>query len=445
MNPGKIIDAQPIDENLRYGEIYKDQSINTIFKYTADGSFQNAVHQCTGVGECRRVQTGTMCPSFKATREEVHSTRGRANALRLAMSGQLDKDALTSKGVIDALDLCLSCKACKSECPSNVDMAKLKSEIWQKKYDEQGITTRDRFIRDSAQLSAKFSGTFATSINTLQKTKLFRSILEKTIGIEKERILPSYASEPFYKWFNQRQITPAADAPKVVLFADTYLNYHEPNIGIAATQLLEAVGFEVLLANVGCCQRPKISQGFIRDAKKTGLDTAKKLDVYFQQGLKVVVCEPSCASALLDDLPDLIEDAALASRLQNQVQMIDVFLKDALDAGTIKGPLAIKADKVYIHGHCHQKALFGTKAMKTLLDQNQVEEIPSGCCGMAGSFGYEKEHYALSKKGGEEILFPAVQQLKATEDIIACGVSCRHQIEHFTGKKALHWVEIFKL
>ncbi len=444
MNPGKIIDAPPIDENLRYGTMYTDQKIDTVFKYLEDGNFQNAVHQCTGVGECRRVQTGTMCPSFKATREEVHSTRGRANALRLAMSGQLDQDALTSKGVVDALDLCLSCKACKSECPSNVDMAKLKSEVWQKKYDQQGIATRDRFVRDSSSIAARFAGAFAKPVNALQKTNFFRATLEKIMGIEKERILPTYAPQPFYKWFEKRKTSKTSKDLKVVLFADTYLNFHEPNIGIAATKLLEAAGYEVMLANVGCCQRPKLSHGFLRDAKKGGTETAKKLAAYFQQGLQVVVCEPSCASALMDDLPDLIDDPVLAKQLQEQVKMIDVFLQEAVEKGEINNSFSIKADKVFIHGHCHQKALFGTKAMKSMLPTDKVEEIPSGCCGMAGSFGYEKEHYALSKKIGEEILFPAVNQLKEKEAVIACGVSCRHQIEHFTGKKAIHWVEAFE-
>ncbi len=445
MNPGKIIDAQRIDENLRYGSAYTDQEVPTVFKYLEDGSFQNAVHQCTGVGECRRVQTGTMCPSFKATRDEVHSTRGRANALRLAMSGQLPQDALTSKGVIEALDLCLSCKACKSECPSNVDMAKLKSEVWQKKFDQHGIPLRDRFIRDSSTIAKRFAGALAKPINSFQKTALFRYGLEKVVGIEKERTLPAYAAESFYKWFENRPKSPTATLSKVVLFADTYLNFHEPNIGIAATQLLEALGYEVLIANIGCCQRPKLSNGFLKSAKKEGTTTANALDAYLKQGLSVVVCEPSCTSALVDDLPDLLEDRALANRLKNQVTMIDVFLLAELEKGHIQGPLPIKKDKVSIHGHCHQKALFGTKAMQALIDPNQVSEIPSGCCGMAGSFGYEKEHYALSKKIGAEILFPAANQLTHQESLVACGVSCRHQIEHFTNKRAIHWVEVFDL
>jgi len=363
---------------------------------------------CTGVGECRKMQGGTMCPSFKATRDEEHSTRGRANALRLAMSNQLD-NGLTNDEVVDALDLCLSCKACKSECPSNVDMGKLKGEVWQKKYDEKGIPLRDRFA-----------------------------------GIEKDRILPAYATQPFYKWFAKHYHPKQGVAKKVVLFADTYLNFHEPNIGIAATELLQSLGYEVILANVGCCQRPKISHGFLRDAKREGTKTVQKLDKYLQEGLTVVVCEPSCASALTDDLPDLIDDDGLAKRLKAQVKMIDVFILEEIEQGNIKKELQAKAKNIFVHGHCHQKAIYGTKAMKNLLSNNKVSEIPSGCCGMAGSFGYEKEHYELSKKIGAEILFPFINDnMKDGDALVACGFSCRHQIEHFTGKKAVHWVELF--
>ena len=442
MNPGKIIDAPPMDQNLRYGTVYKDNPVETFFKYREDGSFENAVHMCSGVGECRKLQGGTMCPSFRATREEAHSTRGRANVLRLGMSGQL-KNGLANEAIIDALDLCLSCKACKSECPSNVDMGKLKGEIWQKKYDEKGIPVRDRLVRDSPKMAAMFSGKLAAAVNRIQKTKTFRSIVEKIAGIEKERILPEYAPQPFYKWFAKNYSTKREANKKVVLFADTYLNFHEPNIGIAATHLLQSLGYEVILANVGCCQRTKISHGFLRDAKKEGTKTAQKLDKYFQQGLKVVVCEPSCTSALADDLPDLIDDDGLAQRLMKNVKMIDIFILEEIEKGNIKKELTTDIKNVFIHGHCHQKAIYGTKAMKYLLSDCHVEEIPSGCCGMAGSFGYEKEHYQLSEKIGNEVLLPFVNNMKEDEVLVACGVSCRHQIEHFTGKKALHWVELF--
>lgn len=447
MNPGKIIDAPPIGRNLRYGAAYKDNPVETVFRFREDGSFENAVHMCTGVGECRKMLGGTMCPSFKATRDEEHSTRGRANALRLAMSGQLSPAGLSDKRLLETLDLCLSCKACKSECPSNVDMAKLKSEVWQKKFDAYGIPWRDRFIGSSSGIAAAFSGLFAPLANRLQRNGIFRGLLDKTIGISRHRALPEYAAEPFYRWFEKNRGRSSAADKRVVLFADTFLNYHEPHIGIAATRLLQACGYDVLLANVGCCQRPRISHGFLRDAKRDGLQTALGLDEYLRQGLKVVVCEPSCASALNDDLPDLIEDEALARRLKTGIQMIDVFLHQERAAGKLDCTLEPRAGSTLIHGHCHQKALYGTHSMMALLsgDNRRIQEIPSGCCGMAGAFGYEKEHYELSEKIGEQVLFPAVRQMQEDEVLIACGASCRQQIRHFTGKKAAHWVETVRV
>lgn len=443
MNPGKIIDAQTIEHNLRYGTTYDAKEPETQFQYRKDQSFSASVDMCTGVGECRKMLGGTMCPSFKATRDEEHSTRGRANALRLAMSGQLGEEGLTSDRLHEALDLCLSCKACKSECPSNVDMAKLKSEVLQLRYDAHGISLRDRLIRDSSAAARRFSGWTAPVINFIQKTWLFRKGLEVLTQFDARRELPAYAAETFVHWFGKRTSSQNSGQAQVVLFADTYLNYHEPQVGKAAVTLLEQHGYEVLVADVGCCQRPRISHGFLKDAKVGGAAMAAQLDVYLQQGLPVLVCEPSCASALMDDLPDLLEDAALASRMEKQIHMIDVFLGNGKSKNQEVRVTGKLDRKILIHGHCHQKALYHTQSMKDLLAGSaEVGEIPSGCCGMAGSFGYEKEHYALSEKIGKQILFPAIEQADAGTEIIACGFSCRHQIEHFTGKKAKHWVEV---
>ncbi|HEX5169739.1 MAG TPA: FAD-linked oxidase C-terminal domain-containing protein [Cyclobacteriaceae bacterium] len=446
MNPGKIIDAQTIDKNLRYGTKYHDEEVKTTFLYRSENSFGELVHMCTGVGECRKILGGTMCPSFKATRDEEHSTRGRANALRLAMSGQLDKDGLASARLHEVMDLCLSCKACKSECPSNVDMAKMKSDVLQVYYDKNGTTIRDRLIRDSSSAAARLSGVFSGAINFIQHTGLFRALLEKVAGFDKRRVLPEYASEPFYKWFEKNGSTVKNPMKKVVLFADTYLNFHEPNVGVAALELLNSCGYEVILANVGCCQRPKISHGFLRDAKEGGTKTAEGLRNYIDQGLPIVVCEPSCASALTDDLPDLIDDVILSSKLRDQIMMIDKFLDNEMAGGKLNATLESIAGDLLIHGHCHQKALYGTQEMKTLLSKsnNAVSEIPSGCCGMAGSFGYETEHFELSRNIGESILFPAVRSMKPNTTLVANGFSCRHQIEHFTSVKPKHWVEVIR-
>ncbi len=445
MNPGKILEAQTIEKNLRYGVKYHDKELKTEFQYKKEQSFRESVHMCTGVGECRKVIGGTMCPSFKATRDEEHSTRGRANALRLAMSGQLKEQGIDDSRIHQVMDLCLSCKACKSECPSNVDMAKMKSDVLQMFYDKHGTSLRDKLIRDSTKAAKKLSGSLSRIINPVQKSKAFRSLMDLTAGFDKRRILPEYAEEPFFKWFERNSDKVIKSNQKVVLFADTYLNFHEPNIGISAVELLTSCGYEVQLANVGCCQRPKISHGFLREAKREGLKTLQGLKPFLDQGLTVVVCEPSCASALNDDLPDLIDDETLSKQVKEQVMMIDVFLMKEVEAGRLNKKFHSIAGDIQIHGHCHQKALYGTAAMKKLLGQNghNVSEIPSGCCGMAGSFGYEKEHFTLSEKIGEEILFPAVRALK-DESLVACGFSCRHQIEHFTNVKPKHWVEVIR-
>lgn len=447
MNPGKIVDAESIEHNLRYGPTYHDQEVKTEFQYRPENSFRESVHMCTGVGECRKMLGGTMCPSFKATRDEEHSTRGRANALRLAMSGQLGKEGLASERLHEVMELCLSCKACKSECPTNVDMAKMKSDVLQMYYDKHGITLRDRLIRDSSKAAARLSGALSSVTNFIQRGSLFRIALQKLAGFDQRRVLPEYASEPFYKWFEKKgNNTFKNPGKKVVLFADTYLNFHEPAIGVSALQLLNSCGYEVILANVGCCQRPKISHGFLRDGKQEGTKTIEGLKKYIDQGLTIVVCEPSCASALNDDLPDLIDDEVLASQLKERVMMIDTFLTKEMENGNLKKTFQSIAGDILIHGHCHQKALYGTKGMKTLLSQGgqTVGEIPSGCCGMAGSFGYEAEHYDISRKIGESVLFPAVKSMKAGTTLVANGFSCRHQIEHFTGVKPRHWVEVIR-
>lgn len=441
MNPGKIISNQKISENLRYGTAYSDIPVTTAFQYKTEQSFQESVHMCTGVGECRKLLGGTMCPSFKATRDEEHSTRGRANALRMAMSGQLGEEGLTSRRLQETLSLCLSCKACKSECPSNVDMAKMKSEVQQLFFDKNGTSIRDKMIRDAPKMAKRFAGSFATSINKIQSTSLFRSGLEKFAGFDKRRTLPSYAKTPFYKYFQENKARFLKAPRKVVLFADTYLNYHEPEIGKDAVKLLNDCGYEVILANVGCCQRPKISHGFLREAKEAGKVTINELVKFIDKGLKIVMCEPSCASALNDDFPDLLSDEKLAEKLKKNVLMIDVFLHQEMANGALKTKLRAKAGELHVHGHCHQKALYGTQSMQsTLYDNKEFNEIPSGCCGMAGSFGYEKEHYDLSEKIGNEILFPTVKKLSKNASLAACGFSCRHQIDHFTGVKAKHWV-----
>ena len=446
MNPGNIIDTEPMDRNLRYGTGYRINPIQTHYHYLEDGNFAAAVEMCSGVGACRQSLAGTMCPSYRATLDEVHSTRGRANALRLAMTGQLGEEGMASEGVAEVLDLCLSCKACKSECPSNVDVARLKSEFLQHYHDKHGTSLRDRLISRSRRMAQFCSGWKAPLVNAIQRTALFRFILEKLTGFDHRRRLPEYARETLPAWFARRS-NGAAAKKKVVLFDDTYLNFHEPHVGQSAVELLESCGFEVILAQAGCCQRPRISHGFLKLAKAEGEPVLRKLDDYISQGLDIVCCEPSCCSALTDDLPDLIGDRSLKQRIADHVMMIDVFLDRAVHTGHIADRFKPLVDKLVLHGHCHQKALYGTAAMNALYaktDGLEFSELETGCCGMAGSFGYEKEHYDLSLQVGEDRLLPALRKLDDNTAIVACGFSCRHQIADTTGKQALHWVQTLR-
>ncbi len=458
MNPGKIVDAGPVDANLRYGVGYRVHETPTLFHFREDGGFAAAVEMCNGVGACRKTLVGTMCPSYIATRDEIHSTRGRANALRLAMSGQLGSAGLASRELKDVLDLCLSCKACKSECPSNVDVARLKSEVLRIHHERHGASIRERLIAAAPETASRLAGPLAPVANFVLRSGLFRRTVGAALGFDRRRRLPAYARVPFPVWFRTRSRTrPSGSVPRaeagrrddrrVVLFDDTYMNYHEPGVGRAAVALLESCGYEVTLARAGCCQRPRLSHGFLREAMRDGERTLRNLDRYAAEGLPILVCEPGCASALVDDLPDLIDDRDLGDRIRASVMMIDQFLARELDAGRLSGTFSSPMSKLVIHGHCHQKSLFDTEAMKRVLSRLsdlEVRDLDAGCCGMAGSFGYEREHYDLSMKVGEDRFFPALRKLDPGTVVVACGFSCRHQIAEATGLRAIHWVETLR-
>lgn len=443
LNPGIIIDVPPMDNNLRYGAAYTEKKYDFKYKYRHDHSFENIVHNCTGIGVCRNHYAGTMCPSFKATSDEKASTRGRANALRLAISGQMGFESLTDPKVLDALDLCLSCKACKSECPSNVDMAKLKSEVLQLKHKEGKTTLFERAISINVDMGAHMAGWKAPFINFILASKPFKYLAEKILNVDRRRILPQYSKETLESWY-KKHYKPGKYKRKVALFADTYINYHELEIGKAAIQLLNQCGYEVVLASVGCCQRPRISNGFLQEAKEAGTIVAQNLQFFIQQGLKIVVCEPSCTSAFLDDLPDLIDDNELAETLSQAIQGLDVFLSDALNNGELKGHFMAKSTEILLHGHCHQNSSYGYTGLRSIF--NSIENLKwhqpdSGCCGMAGAFGYEKHHYEVSKKIADLVMIPEIEQSSEDTQVVTNGFSCRHQISDFSNKKAIHWVE----
>ncbi|MEQ9453537.1 MAG: FAD-linked oxidase C-terminal domain-containing protein [Phycisphaeraceae bacterium] len=450
MNPNKILDAPSMTEHLRYGKEYRldvirETESKTNYHYRDQGGFAHAVEQCNGVGACRKVGSGTMCPSYMATKDEEASTRGRANALRMAMSGQLGVDAMTGERMKEVLELCLACKACKTECPNAVDMAKMKSDVLQMMHDQHGLPVGYRLMGDSPTAARLVCGPLAPVVNFVQGLTPFKWVLEKAAGIDSRRPLPKFASWSLQGWFRKRS-RPASGTEKteVVLFDDTYASYFEPSVGKAAVELLEACGYRVTLARAGCCQRPRLSKGMVRAAKRDGEKTLRNLDGYAKRTLPILCLEPSCASSLSDDLPDLIDDVELGQRVAPQVMMIDAFLAQEAEAGRLPARLKSRFDKLLIHGHCHQKALQSTAGMKSLLELAggvSFHEVDSGCCGMAGSFGYEQ--YKVSKDVYDQRLGPAVEQSKtAGETVVACGFSCRHQVSDFGGVKAKHWVEV---
>ena len=464
MNPGKIVDSPSmIDASLlRYGDKYRIAEVPSLFQYRDQAPeghegnyFRGAVEQCNGVGACRKLGSGTMCPSYMATRDEKDTTRGRANALRLAMSGQLTPGiegrdqaeadipgALASDGVHEVLDLCLSCKACKTECPNAVDMSRLKADALQMRHDERGVPLGYKLIGRMPDVAPLMRGPLAWIGKTLDKLPPYRVLFEKLTGIDRRRPLPPFASRHLKSLVNRRarQATNPGGRGRVVLFNDTYTNTMEPHLGVAALDLLEGCGYEVILADAGCCQRPRMSKGMVREAKSRGTKTLQNLDEFASQGLPILCLEPSCASSLRDDLPDLIDDAELGQRVASHIHMIDAFLADQ---GV---ELTTEHAEILLHGHCHQKALFGTSAIKQLfaeMPDTNCEEVDSGCCGMAGSFGYE--HHDLSEQIGEDRLFPAVRDaVKDGKTVVACGISCRHQLHDFLDVKAKHWVEVVK-
>ena len=455
MNPGKVIDAPPMTDQLRYQQPGYTQALQQLepnYHYRDQGGFALAVEQCNGVGACRKVGSGTMCPSYMATRDEPHTTRGRANALRLAMSGQLSnlhgddpKDALASDEVAEVLDLCLACKACKSECPNAVDMAKLKSDVLQTRHDRHGTPLGHKLMGRMPDAARRFRGRLAFVPNTLAKLPGYAVLLEKLTGIDRRRNLPRFSTRTLRQLLRQRERVQGQTARgRVILFDDTYANYMEPAVGVAAVELLEGLGYEVELAGAGCCQRTRLSKGLVREAKPLGHRTLTNLDalgVAEGPGATPILClEPSCASALADDLPDLIDDPELGRRVAARIRMIDTFLADE---GV---ELEATSERFLLHGHCHQKAAFGTQGIHRLfaaMPDSTCTEVDSGCCGMAGSFGYE--HMDLSMKVGEDRLFPAVRDAQATDvPVIACGISCRHQLHDALDAEAKHWVQVVR-
>jgi FAD/FMN-containing dehydrogenase/Fe-S oxidoreductase len=441
LNPNIIVDALSMERHMRYDSTFITQLPVLQYRYKDDHSFASLVHNCSGVGACRKTQGGTMCPSFRATGKEEDSTRGRANILRLAMSGQMGISDLTEPMVKEVMDLCISCKACKTECPSNVDMSKLKSEVLQLHHDKYGASIQEKLPLYARRFAVLLSGKPSKLINYLQGSSFIRKYLHPLIGIHPNRILPSYAPTTLTSWYQNLQ--PFRSENKVILFADTYIEYHDLTLGQKCITLLNKCGYEVILINPGCCQRPLISNGFLKEAKTNFSSMIKNLSPYLNQNLPILMVEPSCITAMKDDIVDLIDDDTVATKLKELIIPIEVFLSNEVTNGNLKGTFSTQNKHVLIHGHCHQKASYTTKATKHLLTIANCthREIDSGCCGMAGAFGYEKQHYDVSKQIYENSLSVAVAN-SDEKTIVSNGVSCRHQIQDLGGKESVHIIEI---
>jgi FAD/FMN-containing dehydrogenase/Fe-S oxidoreductase len=461
MNPGKVVGAGPMDDaaTLRYGPDYALLFApgETRFDWSADGGFAGAVEMCNGAGVCRKEGTGVMCPSYMATRDERDSTRGRANALRLAMTGALGSAGLTDEGVYDVLGLCLSCKACKAECPSLVDMARLKAEFTAAYHDEHGVPLRSWVFGHIHRLN-QLGSRVPRLANAVLTSPVARWAFRK-LGVATERQMPLLARERFSVWYRKQAARgnkgaarePDGRAP--ILVADTYTEYNFPHLGRAALRVAEAAGYTIEVwgpRQLDCCGRPLISKGLLDAARWLAIRNVRRMAPMVAQRERFMLIEPSCAAAFRDEYPALVpaELREDARRVAGAVITVEEWLAEVRDAGLLSEEMFDPTPcRVVMHGHCYQRALWGTTAAHWalgLLPQCEISELDDGCCGVAGSFGFEAEHYELSVAIGEQRLLPAV---RAAEDaiIVASGVSCREQIAHGTGREALHPVEVLAM
>ncbi|MBM4263374.1 MAG: FAD-binding protein [Deltaproteobacteria bacterium] len=442
LNPGKIVDAPAMTESLKISPQYKTWQPQTTLDFGEQGGFARAVEMCTGMGECRKKLDGTMCPSYMGTLDEEHSTRGRANALRTVLSGKVPKEEFTGKRLYEVMDLCLECKACKAECPSNVDMAKLKYEFLDHYHRVNGLPLRNKLFGHIETLN-RIGSKLAPIANLVANSSLNRWLMELFAGIDRRRPLPAFANESFDDWFRAHKAVGDGSQGEVVLFHDTFNNFNTPDVAIAATRFLERSNYRVVLVDKKCCGRPMISKGMLSQAKENSAWNIDKLAPYAEKGIAIVGLEPSCLLTLRDEYPEFIRTAAAKKVAENSF-LLEEFVEREMTAGKLKLDPVGKGKKVLLHGHCHQKALVGTAPTVAMLKAAgyEVSEVDSGCCGMAGSFGFEKEHYQLSTKIGNRRLAPAVKAADRDIEVAAPGISCRQQIDHLAGRKAKHPVEL---
>jgi FAD/FMN-containing dehydrogenase/Fe-S oxidoreductase len=449
MNPGKIVDAPAMTDHLRDVAPPPGPAPATRLRFDAHGGIRGAADRCMNIGLCRKASTGVMCPSYMATREEEHSTRGRANALLHALSMPDPRAALGSDRLHGILDLCLECKACKSECPLGVDMAALKTEALAAYHDQHGVPRRSRLFGNIRTLNRLGSAAFPLS-NLAAGWRPARLMAERLLGISAARPLPRFQRQDLRSWFRRRP-APAKPAPQgeLIFLADSFTTFTEPSAGRAAIELLELAGWQVRFESAGCCGRASLSKGLLDQAKRMAAAMADRLGEAAASGVPIVGVEPSCLLTLRDEYPALLPDDPKVQALAAATRLPEELLLEAVAAGRLVLPPenGVRGRRIMFHGHCHQKALAGTAATVALLSSipgASVTEVDAGCCGMAGSFGFEAEHYQLSMRIGELRLFPAVRAAAPETVIAATGVSCRQQIEHGTGRPARHPLEIIR-
>ena len=444
MNPGVIVDPHPLDSHLKLGASYRPREVATHFDFSAEGGFAGAALRCVGIGKCRKTDAGTMCPSYMATRDEVHSTRGRARILLEAMTTDLIPRGLDDPAVKDALDLCLACKGCKSECPSSVDMAAYRAEFFAHYYRRRRRPPKSVFFGLLHEVSHVAS--YAPSLaNGASHVPGMADLAKAVLGIHRRRELPRFARRTFRSWFDSRS-APRANGREVVLFPDTFSNFFEPRVAIAAVEVLERAGFRVIVPRRDvCCGRPLYDQGMLKRARRRLVEAMDVLDPFVGAGIPIVGLEPSCVLTFRDELPSLFPGEPRAAALAAHSFLLDEFLaREApqFDVGELHA-------RAIVQGHCHQKSIAGLVGEANLLARVRgldVEVLDTGCCGMAGAFGYDRGHFEVSRLVAARALIPAIENAPSDAIVVADGFSCRSQIRHFCpSHQPLHLAEVLNL
>lgn len=441
LNPGKVVDAAPILSHLRLGTDYKPWRPKTHFSFARDDhDFSRAALRCVGVGKCRREEGGTMCPSYMVTREEKHSTRGRTHLLFEMLQGELIKDGFRSAAVHEALDLCLACKGCKGDCPVHVDVATYKAEFFAHYYQGRLRPLRAYAFGLIARW-ARLAQHLPRVVNFVQRAPYLGDMLKAVLGVAPQRRLPRFARETFKEWFFSRPQAPREHLPPVILWADTFNNHFHPEVARAATRFLERAGWNVIVPRAAlCCGRPLYDYGMLETAKRWLRQIIDELREPIRAGVLVVGLEPSCVATFRDELINLFPDDPDARRLSEQTLLLSEFVERTMP----DHPLPQLRRRAVVHGHCHHKAVMKMPAEERLLRRLGLdfEVLDSGCCGMAGAFGFEADHYDVSVACGERVLLPAVREAAPDTLVITNGFSCREQIAQCTGRRAVHLAEV---